>query len=377
MKYMGSKRNMLHNGLGTLIRHQVPQAERVVDLFSGSGSVVFYVAEKYSKPVLAVDLQEYATILSRAIIGRTKAVDAQKLNIQWIELARRKMIRSGCYKKAILLKRIKNIAKYVSASRKLCDTPSSIGPIWNAYGGHYYSPEQAISFDYLLKTLPKKEPYRSVCLSSLISAASKCAAAPGHTAQPFQPTKTAGKFIQISWSMNPFEATHKALQEIAPRHAKVKGSAISCDANSFILNLKSTDLVIVDPPYSDVQYSRFYHVLETFARGKCGAVTGRGRYPDFSERPQSSFSNIGKAKEALDMLLRGLVKSKARVIFTFPKSKCSNGLSGELIERMAEKYFTIKTKLIHGKFSTLGGNNKKRDSRKISEELLLLLVPKK
>lgn len=368
---------MLHNGLGILIRHQVPQVERVVDLFSGSGSVVFYVAEKYSKPVLAVDLQEYAAVLARAIVGRTKEVDAERLNTQWIESARRKLNRSKNYKKAVSLKRIKNITKYVFAARKLCGSTRSVGPIWGAYGGHYYSPEQAISFDYLLKTLPKNEPHRSVCLSSLISAASKCAAAPGHTAQPFQPTKTAGKFIQISWSIDPFEATRKALQEIAPRHAKVKGSAISCDANSVILNLKSTDLVIVDPPYSDVQYSRFYHVLETFARGKCGVVTGRGRYPAFSERPQSSFSSIGKAKEALDMLLRGLVKSKARVIFTFPKAKCSNGLSGELIERMAEKYFTIKTKLIHGKFSTLGGNNKKRDSRKASEELLLLLVPKK
>ena len=95
--------------------------------------------------------------------------------------------------------------------------------------------------------------------------------------------------------------------------------------------LLSDDLVIVDPPYSSVQYSRFYHVLETIARGTCGPVSGQGRYPAINERPQSSWSNKGTSQFALKMLLEKLSVTGCTVIFTFPSSETSNGLSGNAI----------------------------------------------
>ena len=72
---------------------------------------------------------------------------------------------------------------------ELCDKY----PITKAYGGHYFSPLQAIHIDALLTTLPITN--KNTLLASLIHAASECAASPGHTAQPFQPTKTAKKYL--------------------------------------------------------------------------------------------------------------------------------------------------------------------------------------
>lgn len=394
MKYMGSKRYMLANGLGELLREQLPYAKRFIDPFCGSGGVVNFVAkdQNFKGQIIASDLQKYAVVLAKAVIGRTDIIDVEHLKKIWIEKAQEKIKTSKLLNKAeeIDEKYNKSIKVRVRKSRKLCEISSKVGPIWNAYGGHYYSPKQALVLDYLLNTLPKKAEHKRVCLAAVIIAASRAAAAPGHTAQPFQPTTGAGKFILIAWRVDIFKSCEAALKEISPLHAQVKGKASVSDAQQMITQLKKGDLVLLDPPYSGVQYSRFYHVLETIARGKCGPVTGVGRYPDIIERPQSKFSNAGQSLEALDKLLFGLSKKNVKVIFTFPKGTCSNGLSGDKVLQSARKYFKLDEKksrihehVITGKFSTLGGNNKlnkkkrKKESRVKSEELVLLLEPKK
>jgi adenine-specific DNA-methyltransferase len=391
MKYMGSKRQMLGNGLGELLQKYVPKSTRVVDPFCGAGSVIQYVACNFNKEVIAGDLQEYAIVLANAVLGRVDEIDTAFLEKKWLAKARAKLHASDTFVLATKIneKYSNDLPRWVKESRKICDgAKSNIGPIWKAYGGHYFSPLQALSFDYLIRTLPEGKD-RNVCLAAIITAASRCAASPGHTAQPFQPTSTAQKFIKISWSIDPFKSCEAALKELAPVHAKVKGKAVVSDAAKLASKLREGDLVIIDPPYSEVQYSRFYHVLETIARNRCGKVSGIGRYPPHSERPQSSFSKVTESTKALENLISLLAKKKTTVILTFPKGKCSNGLSGEKVIDIAERWFDISPdsriheQVITGKFSTLGGNNKLnknqriKRSRVVSEELLLLLKPKK
>jgi hypothetical protein len=269
-----------------------------------------------------------------------------------------------------------DITDKVQKSRRLCEQYSEIGPVWNAYGGYYFSPLQALTFDHMLSFLPKNEHLRTVCIATIISTASKCAASPGHTAQPFQPTETSGQFIESSWSNDPIVLAKKDINEVCLRHAKVKGDAFIADALDVASKLSSTDLVFIDPPYSDVQYSRFYHVLETIARLQHIDVNGTGRYPPISQRPQSGFSRKGDSLKSLKILLQGIRKSGSKIIFTFPKGDCSNGLSGNLIKTVATELFRVEEQLVDGRFSTLGGNNSKRASRMTSHEMILTMTPK-
>ena len=73
--------------------------------------------------------------------------------------------------------------------------------------------------------------------------------------------------------------TLQSLNVISLQFASKKGSAVVADANATAKTLKAGDIAFIDPPYSGVQYSRFYHVLETVAKGECGVVSGTGRYP--------------------------------------------------------------------------------------------------
>lgn len=379
MKYMGSKRSMLKNGLGDLLLEQAVLFDRFVDLFAGGGFVSWFVAERIAKPVLAVDLQKYSTILCEAVISRTEPLDADALNKKWIAEAKRKRNASYLWKKA---KHFSNetieIRTFVDQARILCETKSLIGPIWNAYGGHYFSPPQALTFDYLLDNLPDKKEEKILCLAACIAAASECVASPGHTAQPFQPTKGAGKYILESWRRDPLEQCKNNLEFLCPKFAKVPGSVITADAQNVISQLNSRDLVFIDPPYSGVQYSRFYHVLETIARcNKQISVSGVGRYPSLDERPQSKFSNISQAKDALKLILKGIAEKGSTIIFTFPSGDSSNGLSGDYIKAVASEWFQVEDKnTIEGQFSSLGGNNGNRKARTKSSELILLLRPK-
>src|SRR5690606_29269367 len=88
MKYMGSKRSMLRNGLGTLLDQEGPNHKRFFDLFSGSGAVAIHVAKATGLPVFSYDLQSYSASVSGAIIERTSPFDPHSVWEKWERSAR-------------------------------------------------------------------------------------------------------------------------------------------------------------------------------------------------------------------------------------------------------------------------------------------------
>ena len=367
---------MLRNGLGHILDNASAGASRFVDLFAGSGVVAAHVAKKRAIPVIAYDLQKFSVVLTQAIVGRNKKLDVSKIWKNWKK-------RSARITNLIEPPNEDRVTKsFVEKCRNWSGCRKSL-PITKAYGGHYFSPTQAVWIDALRKTLPVKEPGRTVALAALIQAASESAAAPGHTAQPFQPTRSATKFLKEAWSQDICQRVSRALNEIAEIHALAVGRARVGDANKAVRGIRKGDLVFIDPPYSGVHYSRFYHVLETIARGNCGPVSGVGRYPNASERPRSRYSVKTESVSAFEKLLRSVSKKGVSAIVTFPAHVCSNGLSGDEAKRIAKQYFSVRAKTVHSKFSTLGGNKKAvgkgngRAARQQAEELILILKPKK
>lgn len=374
MKYMGSKRAMLQNGLGLLLTRELESSKRFIDLFTGSGAVAWFAAVNHSVEVRAFDLQYYGVVLANAILGRVESLNGLAIWESWEKAAGKLVsrIRPPTYTK---------LTKQIVQNLRDWSAEQSDFVITSAYGGHYFSPVQAVWFDALLKTLPAANKHRVLALAALIEAASKCAAAPGHTAQPFQPTRSAKPFLIEAWGRDVSSRTKNALTALAGISAKKIGHAEVSDANRAAESLKRGDLVFVDPPYSGVHYSRFYHVLETIARGSCGEVSGKGRYPAIEFRPRSRYSVSSESVDALDDLLRNLASRDARTILTFPDHDCSNGLSGMKVRKIASKYFSIKEQTIKSRFSTLGGNgsglsgSEGRAARHPADELILVLKP--
>jgi len=375
---MGSKRTMLLNGLGSLINQEINSSSRFIDLFSGSGAVAKYVAQNHNVPVLAYDLQTYSAVLTNAIIQRDSAFEWKSVWEKW-HTRSEQIVRT---KRAPVLSKLTK--DNVKEFREWCARQDG-WLITQAYGGHYFSPKQSMWLDSFHSSLPQDEPFKTVALASIIQAASQCAASPGHTAQPFQPTRSAKKYIEASWHMNIVDRVRNVFQALSYEYAKKKGKASVADANEAAKNLHEGDLVFIDPPYSGVHYSRFYHVLETIARGVAGEVTGVGRYPAPEQRPRSRYSIKSESLKAIEELLYAIASKKARAIVTFPDHECSNGLSGKTVREISSKYFIVKEQFVESKFSTLGGSpgkkevgqkKKVRAARLNAKELILFLKPK-
>lgn len=371
MKYMGSKRAMLTNGLGALLADEMPKHSRFVDLFSGSGVVAWHAARRFYIETHSYDLQLYGRVLAAAILERTESFDGGACWEKWRRRAeRRVMALSPPDYDALSVQAVKH-ARAWSA-----DAP---GSLIQAYGGHYYSPNQASWVEALRATLPEGRAERTACLAALIMASSKCAAAPGHTAQPFQPTPTAMPFLRASWGRDLRSHVCAALKGLSSEHANVKGRASLGDANAVAGTLSRGDLVFVDPPYSAVQYSRFYHVLEAVAQGAAPEVFGVGRYPKREDRPTSAYSFKTRSLRALTDLLEKLAEKEATVVLTFPDHECSNGISGDTVRQAARRHFYLNENVVSTVFSTLGGAaaaGQKRSARRHASELILLLRPR-
>lgn len=367
---MGSKNYMLSNGLGNLIIDQSKHYNTFFDLFCGSASVTWFAAKNIKNKIISGDLQSYSVNLANAVLLRNKPIIYNKLILEWISNAK------NLYPHRELDMKTENQIDFVLNARKYCKRNSKNGIITKSYGGYYFSKEQSLMFDYLLKTIPEREPYKSIAKSALIIAASNCAASPGHTAQPFQPTKSSIKYIYEAWNKDVFLYIQRSVKDIFEKFANERSKAYTLDATKLTDKVKEGDLVFLDPPYSGVHYSRFYHVLETISRGKCSKVFGRGRYPIIEERPKSEFSLRSGSINELNNLLKKISEKKASAIITFPAGECSNGLSGDLVKTISKKYFKVKKDIIKGRFSTLGGNKINRPARKESAELILLLEPK-
>jgi len=370
MKYMGSKSVMLRNGLGELLLDQAKSSIRFIDLFCGSAAVSWFVGERENIPVISCDLQKYSYFLARSVIGRTSELTSQQMLIayDWINAGRE------YYNEKVRSNGFEETEQFVVKNRLISER--SLFLMVRAYGGYYFSNSQITTFNYLLSKLPQETCLTDVLMASLIEAASSCAASPGHTAQPFQPKGNGLIAIKEAWVKDPIDIIKGKIEFLNEKFAKVQGEAFIMDSHLLLNDLKEGDLVFLDPPYSGVHYSRFYHVLESLARQKVGHVTGQGRYPEPEQRPRSNYSLKGKSVNSLQDLFAKISEKKAKAIITFPNGTCSNGLSGEIVKNLARLHFKVSKELIKGRFSTLGGNNANRPARQECEELVLLLEPK-
>jgi adenine-specific DNA-methyltransferase len=379
MKYMGHKGRILApitEAIGDLKGKQ----GRILDAFCGSGIVSWHLASMFSNVVWASDLQRFAAARAAAVLSRNSTPSAQS-RANWIaaaqtsfEAVRPKL--NGAMD-ALPEKWGRRLAEDIvfehRSASETCDARGKVKPIvTRAYGGHYFSAAQSLLLDALRATLPTSRSVHAVGMSALIGAASKCAASPGHTAQPFQPTQGAARWVLDAWRRDPVKYLEEEWDAALEFEARAVGKAVVSSAVGMIARLDPGDIAFLDPPYSGVHYSRFYHVLETLAGGIGVSVEGVGRYPPPGQRPTSEFSQRGKAKQAFETLLGVAARGKVRLVITFPFEMQSNGVSAEIIEHMARAHFKrVVVSAASSSFSSLGGRGTDRAARKVQREAII------
>lgn len=374
---MGSKLSMLDGVLGESVLALARSSNRFVDLFAGSGSVAQFVATRVPVETVAVDLQSFSSELTGAVTRRTRRVDPNRVFESWAKRASIIDESWGGIPSALT----KPLASRdsIQEARKLSSDLAGPAFILRDYGGHYFSPLQAWWLSVYHRALPLDPDARRLAMAALLRTASRCSASPGHTAQPFQPTDRLRPHIRSAWAVGVPTHLRAELSNLAGSFALRRGKTVVGDGLTYAgSKLRKGDLVFCDPPYSDAQYSRFYHVLEGIAIGGWPQVSGAGRSPEISHRASSSFSRRTESVSAMGALLKSCALASSVVMITYPEGHRSNGLTVEAIREMASKRFRLEEVRISNRHSTLGGSSADgtvRSGRKDLHEVLFTLHP--
>lgn len=310
IQYLGSKQRLAAT-IASVMQEVAPGQSRVGDLFSGS-SVVSAVLGA-TRPVTAVDIQAYSTVLSTALLQgrkepflsltnptfRNRAEEiASKISESLgplLTLERKAIAEAGSGSPQHLVELIEFGSIAVCAQRPLDGTPLELARMLDKvnrtlhanglsakdltatryFGGPYFSYSQAIALDALYLAAKADAATAPSALAVLLSVSSEIVNTVGKQfAQPMKLAKADGRIPHLllqralrDRSLNVFDEFDEWARRWAASvpatglaHAVVLGDAVQ-----FVESDSSCEAWYADPPYTIDHYSRFYHVLETLS----------------------------------------------------------------------------------------------------------------
>jgi len=295
---------------------KLPQGSPVLDIMSGTGVATRILARRHA--MTSNDANPYAALLTRvqsiAFAGDGERVASRlldKLSEPWSahSCALRDRYAAALKAEEGFLHGELNEAsleRYVAFVRDAIPSPefggrTCAGDLVTArYANVYFGVAQAIELDAIrvaIDTLKCDEAQRELCLAALVLAACTCNPGP-HFAQPRKlHSRVALRDVverrarSVAWE---FEVALRRLasREPLPRFM-VPTTCLDWRValDDFARTHRASDVrtVYLDPPYSKLQYSRYYHVLNVLLANDYPPISGVGRYPPRSYRFSSRF----------------------------------------------------------------------------------------
>ena len=402
IQYLGSKLRLLDHIESAVM--ECSSSGRVVDLFSGSGVVANALSYRFD--VTATDIQQYSCDLARALLlANGPENDAlvewlhvlqeskqlrqhQELFRPLIELEEAAMASAhgGDFDALIRFTEMGSVTRYMhdnddsGITIELRDALSAVaanvktakrrgalaGQIALLYGGAYFSYRQAVIIDVAnmqLRQLPSHAPERTMLLGALLSAASSvCNTVGKQFAQPMRLRKRDGSVKQLLLQRTLRDRSLCVLESISHAIAKFQSALPTVAREHEVIRADYRDFLdsyggapscfYADPPYTIDHYSRFYHVLETIARGDTPQLdivsrAGRSRLSNGlyrSDRHQSPFCIPSQVRQAFRVLLEGVQGFGAPLVLSYSPFTQESGrprlLTLEELQQLAEESFS-------------------------------------
>jgi adenine-specific DNA-methyltransferase len=399
---MGTKRS-----LAPIVASVISRARPgvVLDAFSGMCAIGQSVGT--SRNIWSNDVQLFASTVAAALFTSPKALrlTAAAKNVLASEyrknhqtltsrFARRLNTEQSAYRSGRLavIQEYLDSAIHVGRSQELDNerqqlaadkdrTPYRLCAITFADG--YFSLRQAIEIDSARFALDSArqtgnigdETYRWL-LIAMCSAAGRIATTTGHFAQYLTPnsnnlssyTRQRRRFFVDAW--------REAAQDLRPlgtarwRNRNRTFNRESLTLLGFLCGERTRPSVVyADPPYTDDQYSRYYHVWETLLKYDYPRAVGVGRYrPDRFHTPFSRMSEVGWA---FSELIRRSAQLGADLVLSYPSEGLLHRAGFDLLTLLRQHYPSAKlaTAIPHS-HSTMGAS-KGRVTRKVMECIYL------
>lgn len=247
------------------------------------------------------------------------------------------------------------------------------------YAGSYFGLAQAIQLDAIRYGADQavelgfisNEEHRWALLALCRSIAS-ISNSTGHFAQYLTPSSTnlhrvLGKRRRCAWAY--WLEALEDMRAIGNADWRASNRVFSGDAVDVLKEIRTQEpqpaIIYADPPYTNDQYSRYYHLLETALLYDYPAADGKGLYRE--DRFRSTFSLARDVDDSFKRMISEAGQTGASLMISYP----SNGLLPNSLKRipelMAEHFSHVQDPLvIPHKHSTLGAS-KGREKEDVEE----------
>lgn len=338
ISYMGTKHELAPAVLKVI---DLCQPGRVLDAFAGMGAVAESLAGR--RPVWTNDIQHFAYLASacrladadgpisaRALAQMTRPLFHE--NLERLKEQNTKALRLGS--------RALKAADYTSfrvpfdrASAILPEISGAYGCFTKTYSHGYFSLAQCTQIDsirYALEVLrgrgmmtAKQFDWALLALGGTIL---RIANTTGHFAQFLSPSpanyrRVLKQFQRDVWAE--WLTSVKRLKPVGTHQWRAQNIATRSESTSLLRTREyagQAKVVYCDPPYTDDQYSRYYHVWETLVLYDYPRTSGQGRYR--AGRHTTDFSLVSRVVNAFRVLISEVASTGADLVLSYP----SNGV---------------------------------------------------
>lgn len=326
LNYQGNKTSLMPF-INENIKKYIYPGDTICDIFAGSCSVGSSLKTEHT--IVSNDMELYSTIISSALLNtpsKSSLIDTKKTLDSFFKPTQKKKLMMNekiVAKERALLSNDDNDG--------LISLYNSVPTIWNMlddnitaknlrkknnydlflryYSGSYFGIEQSIVIDALIQSIQSfSENERDVLYSCLFFAMKETVfSKDGHMAQPLSINKNSSRHLKQRKKDVFYYFTVKLNEfiEKACNYAYTKNKIYNKDLTDLLQDrdfIENNDikLIYADPPYTDMQYSRYYHLLNVAARYDYPEPTiSRGAFTKglYTEgRNQSEFSKRSTAK---------------------------------------------------------------------------------
>lgn len=356
LNYQGSKKNLMNFIYKNTVDY-IDENKAVLDIFSGSCAVAYAFKRYYT--VYANDSEYYAYIIADALLSSDTAIGDMTLSEDFFwnysenikkaeELVKPPLSDEDKFCKDEDIKglqllyenycTIKDENFSIRFKGEQLMTPSDFRKEKDNipyilflvyYSNSYFGIRQALEIDSLRYAIEqeKDSKKRNIMLASLFFAMKECVfSKDGHMAQPLDLYKNENKLLNVR-SKSIISIFEKKIMDFSKTNFVIgkSGNAafnykLSDIVKTNILN-KNVGFIYADPPYTDMQYSRYYHLLNIVARYQYSDLTiNRNRYTKglYSEgRFQSPLSQRSNAKKGIDLLCNSAYNADSNLALSY------------------------------------------------------------
>jgi adenine-specific DNA-methyltransferase len=388
MQYLGSKLR-ISKWILDEIEANFGKKQRFIDLMSGTGAVAYEAALR-GYQIIANDIQPYSYIVLKSVFQDSKAGIPQLINnlMEYMDneavLLKGRQHATNDLKEELwfqeeLIKGHIDWRRYHAFCERTAKDPGSSTKRFDLFSTYYpstyFGVRQCLELDAIQEfasILP--DDLKTHLIASAVSSMTFLVSSTTHLAQFLKPSSdTTASHLLRRRSLSILDETIKRLRALADYPTPIESVVFNTDYREVLRTTdKNHGVVYADPPYFKEHYSRYYHVLDTFAlydfpelsfNRRINAVTV-GRYRE--NRIVSDFGLKSKVSGAFDELFALSAEKDLDVALSYASTSL---LSADHIVGLANKYnydAKIETKaLLHS------GQGQAMRNKKVTEYLFL------